>query len=123
MIEFQNALHSLIMVFLSAFLKRHILPYYTDLLIPHFVNLLEPVCAERCWPVSSISQLREPHVTKHAILFQVVPDVKVTYVILCTVMRKNCFHFITILYGELCILFILGIWIICLLHINCMLFF
>jgi hypothetical protein len=73
------------MVFLSAFLKINILPYYTDQFIPPFVDLLAPVCAERCWPVSSISQLREPHATKHAFLFQVVSEVKVSYITLFTV--------------------------------------
>jgi hypothetical protein len=33
--------------------------------------------------------------------------------------RKNCFHVITILYGKLYTLHILGIWISCLLHMNC----
>ena len=36
---------------------------------------------------------------------------------------KKCFYFIAILYGELCILFTLGLWLICLLHRNGMLFF
>lgn len=64
MIEFQNAIHSVIMVFLSTFLKRNILPYYTDQFVSPFVNLLAPLCAKRCWPASSICHLREPLATK-----------------------------------------------------------
>jgi hypothetical protein len=85
-IEFQNALHSLIMVFLCTCLKRNIVPYYTDQFISPFVGLLAAVCAERCWPVSSISHLREPLATKLVFLFPIVSEVKVTYVTLFTVM-------------------------------------
>jgi len=74
-IEFQNALHSLIMVFLSTFVKRNILPYYTDQFISPFVHLLAPLCAERCWQVSSICHLREPLATKLVFLFPVVLEV------------------------------------------------